>query len=122
MNRLYRVTPALWERDETYEGFEWIDFHDVENTILSFIRRGHAPGEEVVVVCNFTPVPRHEYRIGVDHPGWYRELMNSDAEIYGGSNLGNAGGVEAQEVPEHGRPYSLCLTLPPLGILIFRRQ
>ena len=122
MNRLYRVTPALWERDETHEGFAWIDFHDVENTILSFIRRGNAPGEEVVVVCNFTPVPRHEYRIGVDHPGWYREMMNSDAEIYGGSNLGNAGGVEAQEVPEHGRPYSLCLTLPPLGIVIFRRQ
>jgi 1,4-alpha-glucan branching enzyme len=112
----------LWERDATYEGFEWIDFHDVENTILSFVRRGSNPREEVVVVCNFTPVPRHDYRIGVAQPGWYRELINSDAGFYGGSNLGNEGGVEAETVPDHGRPYSLSLTLPPLGILILQRD
>jgi 1,4-alpha-glucan branching enzyme len=121
LNRVYRSVPALWERDSTYEGFEWIDFHDVENTILSFVRRGANPGEEVVVVCNFTPVPRHDYRIGVARPGWYRELINSDAGFYGGSNLGNDGGVEAEAVPDHGRPYSLCLRLPPLGILILQR-
>jgi 1,4-alpha-glucan branching enzyme len=122
LNRLYRTAPALWERDATYEGFEWIDFHDVENTILSFVRRGSNPREEVVVVCNFTPVPRHDYRIGVAQPGWYRELINSDAGFYGGSNLGNEGGVEAETVPDHGRPYSLSLTLPPLGILILQRD
>jgi 1,4-alpha-glucan branching enzyme len=122
LNRVYRDNPALWERDATYEGFEWIDFHDVENTILSFVRRGASPGEEVVVVCNFTPVPRHDYRIGVGRSGWYRELINSDAEFYGGSNLGNEGGVEAEAVPNHGRPYSLRLTLPPLGILILKRE
>jgi 1,4-alpha-glucan branching enzyme len=122
LNRLYRSAPALWERDATYEGFEWIDFHDVENTILSFVRRGSNPREEVVVVCNFTPVPRHDYRIGVAQPGWYRELINSDAGFYGGSNLGNEGGVEAETVPDHGRPYSLSLTLPPLGILILQRD
>src|SRR5690606_6331997 len=122
INRLYRETPSLWERDPSYEGFEWIDFHDVENTILSFVRRGNRPGEEVVVVCNFTPIPRHDYRIGVARPGWYRERINSDAECYGGSNRGNGGGVAAEAVPDHGRPHSLCLTLPPLGILILQRD
>ena len=122
LNRLYRENPALWERDSTHEGFDWIDFNDVENTILSFVRRGNTPGDEVVVVCNFTPVPRHDYRIGVERPGYYRELINSDAGFYGGSNLGNGGGVMTEEVPDHGRPCSLRLTLPPLGILILRRE
>ena len=122
LNQLYLREPALWQNDATYEGFQWIDFHDVENTVLSYERRGDDPEDTVLVVCNFTPVPRHAYRIGVSRPGWYRELMNSDAEYYGGSNVGNEGGVEAEAVQDHNRPYSLSLTLPPLGILILRRD
>jgi 1,4-alpha-glucan branching enzyme len=122
LNRVYRGHPALWERDDTYEGFEWIDFHDVENSVLAFLRRGANPEEEVIFVCNFTPVPRHDYRIGVSRPGVYREVLNSDAECYGGSNVGNGGGVEAESGEVHGRPCSICLTLPPLGVLILKRD
>ena len=113
---------AFWERDATHEGFDWIDFHDVENTVLSFERRGVEPGETLVFVCNFTPIPRTGYRIGVRDPGAYREVLNSDAECYGGSNLGNGGVVESEPVEDHGRPHSLCLTLPPLGMLVLRRE
>jgi 1,4-alpha-glucan branching enzyme len=122
LNRIYRAEPALWRLDDSYEGFEWIDFHDVENSVLSFIRRGSQPDEEVVFVCNFTPVPRHDYRIGVSRPGTYREVLNSDAECYGGSNVGNLGGVEAVEGEIHGRPCSITLTLPPLGVLILKKD
>jgi 1,4-alpha-glucan branching enzyme len=121
LNRVYREQPALWEIDFSYEGFRWIDFHDAEQTVLSFMRRGRA-GEEVVVVCNFTPVPRMEYRVGVPGPGRYRELLNSDAAAYGGSNLGNAGGVWTEAVADHGCPQSLKLVLPPLGILVLKRE
>jgi 1,4-alpha-glucan branching enzyme len=122
INRVYRAHPALWQRDDTYEGFEWIDFHDVENSVLAFLRRGANPEEEVIFVCNFTPVPRYDYRIGVSRPGVYREVLNSDAECYGGSNVGNGGGAEAEAGEVHGRPHSICLTLPPLGVLILKRD
>jgi 1,4-alpha-glucan branching enzyme len=122
LNALYRQEPALWQRDFTYDGFEWIDFHDVENSVISFIRRGDDPEEELVFVCNFTPVPRENYRLGVPRPGWYRELLNSDAESYGGSNVGNAGGVDAEAVEAQHRAYSLCLILPPLGTLVLKRE
>lgn len=122
LNALYRQEPALWQRDFTYEGFEWVDFHDVENSVVSFLRRGDAPDDELLFVCNFTPVPRHDYRVGVPRPGWYRELLNSDAEIYGGSNVGNAGGAGAEPVEAQHRPYSLCLVLPPLGMLVLKRE
>jgi len=118
LNALYRAVPALHARDCEAEGFEWIDANDGENSVLSFLRRADAKGPIAVVVCNFTPLPRKNYRIGVPAGGAYREAFNSDAGIYGGSNVGNGGRVSAEAVPWHGRPHSLALTLPPLGALI----
>ncbi len=122
LNRLYRSQPALFEVDFEPRGFEWIDCHDWHGSVVSFLRRAKDPNDFVVVVCNFTPVPRHGYRVGVPIGGDYVELFNSDAACYGGSNLGNAGGVPAQAIPEHGRPFSLVLTLPPLAGLILKPQ
>jgi 1,4-alpha-glucan branching enzyme len=120
LNAAYRAEPALWETDFSHEGFEWIDFHDVEQSVLSFLRRGTRSGSELVFVCNFTPVPRNAYRVGVPRGGHYRELLNSDAEAYGGSNLGNGGGIDAEPVPAQGREHSVCLTLPPLAVLVLK--
>ena len=122
LNGLLRAHPALWARDASGEGFRWIDLHDAENTVLAFLRQGASPEERLVVVANFTPVPRHGYRVGVPDPGAYRERLNSDALDYGGSGLGNLGRVEAQPVPMHGYPYSLALTLPPLGLLVLEPE
>jgi 1,4-alpha-glucan branching enzyme len=119
LNRLYRTVPALHARDCESEGFEWIDSNDRDMSVVSFLRRGRDARDVVVCVCNFTPVPRHGYRVGVPDPGPYRELLNSDAACYGGSNLGSGGLAMAETVPWHGRPYSLTLTLPPLaGVLL----
>ncbi|MBW3630680.1 MAG: 1,4-alpha-glucan branching protein GlgB [Gemmatimonadetes bacterium] len=122
LNAVYQRESAFWDSDCTHESFQWIDFHDVENSVLAFVRRGFEPDDEVVVVCNFTPVPRHDYRIGVAGAGQYRELLNSDAEVYGGSNVGNRGAVQTEPAASHGRPHSLLLTLPPLGILVLKRE
>ncbi len=122
LNWLYRSQPALYQVDFHYSGFEWIDFHDWENSLVSFIRRARNPEDFLVFACNFTPVPRLKYRIGVPEAGYYRELLNSDSEIYGGSNLGNEGGVWAEPQPSHGRPFSIDLTLPPLSIVVFKKQ
>jgi 1,4-alpha-glucan branching enzyme len=122
LNRVYLEEPALWETDFSHQGFQWIDFHDVEQSVLSFLRRGTGSGSELVFVCNFTPVPRHQYRVGVPGPGRYRERLNSDAEVYGGSNLGNGGSVESEPVPAQGRDHSVCLTLPPLAVLVLQRE
>jgi 1,4-alpha-glucan branching enzyme len=122
LNHVYREQPALWERDFTHTGFEWIDFHDVENTVVSFMRRGENPDDEVIVVCNFTPVPRMRYRVGVPRAGRYRELLNSDAECYGGSNIGNGGALDSEPIETHRRAHSLCLVLPPLGVLVLKRE
>lgn len=122
LNRLYRKEPAFWQRDVSYTGFDWIDFHDVENTVLAFRRIGEKPGEEVVVLCNFTPVPREDYRLGVPYPGRYEELLNSDSELYGGSNVGNMGALETQEIASHNHPQSLNVVLPPLGMLVLKRM
>jgi 1,4-alpha-glucan branching enzyme len=122
LNHAYRANPALWRLDPTHEGFEWIDFHDVENTVLAFRRRSGETGDEVVVACNFTPVPREGYRFGVPLGGYYRELLNSDAECYGGGNVGNSGGLHTEDVPSHGHPHSLCLRIPPLGIVFLKRE
>jgi 1,4-alpha-glucan branching enzyme len=119
LNRALREQPALHEQDFNAQGFEWIDASDADQSILSYLRRG-ANGELLAVICNFTPTPRHNYRMGVPAGGLWREVLNSDASLYGGSGLGNSGGVEAAPVPAHGRYYSLVLTLPPLGILIFQ--
>ncbi|MCC5859656.1 MAG: 1,4-alpha-glucan branching protein GlgB [Ectothiorhodospiraceae bacterium] len=113
LNRLYRDRPALHGEDFEPSGFEWIDCHDADQSVLSFLRRG---GDRLmIVVCNFTPVPRHGYRIGVPHAGRYRECLNSDAAVYGGSNVGNCGRAGAEPFPWMGRPCSITLTLPPLG-------
>jgi 1,4-alpha-glucan branching enzyme len=117
LNRLYRETPALHALDCDPAGFAWIEGGDVENSVLTFERR--APdGRMVVVVANFTPVVRHDYSVGVPHCGGWRERLNTDAAVYGGSNIGNGVVVEAASVPMHGRPCSLSLTLPPLATLV----
>jgi 1,4-alpha-glucan branching enzyme len=117
LNRLYRSEPALHELDCEPAGFEWIDCGDAESSVVSLIRKGKSTANLVLMVCNFTPVPRQEYRIGAPHGGFWREALNSDATEYGGSGMGNRGGVDADAWPQHGRPFSLPLTLPPLSAL-----
>jgi len=122
VNHFYKKEPAMHELDFGAEGFEWIDFSDWEKSIISFIRKGRSTSDIVLVVCNFTPVPRYNYRIGVPTGGFWREVLNSDAKEYGGKGFGNFGGVEAAQIPSHGRRYSLSLTLPPLGILFLKTK
>jgi 1,4-alpha-glucan branching enzyme len=118
LNALYRATPALHERDAESSGFQWLVSDDADNSVIAWARRGESEAETVIVVSNFTPVPREGYRIGVPLPGFYREVLNTDAALYGGSNMGNHGGVAADGMPSHGQPYSLTLTLPPLSTLM----
>jgi 1,4-alpha-glucan branching enzyme len=118
LNRLHRTLGSLHRRDCEDDGFRWIDCSDDAQSVLAWRRMGDDPRECVVVACNFTPVPRAGYRIGVPRPGRYREVLNSDARDYGGSGMGNGGGVFADELPWHGLPCSLALTLPPLAALI----
>jgi 1,4-alpha-glucan branching enzyme len=120
LNQLYISQPALYEVDFEGDGFQWIDFRDVDNSIVSFFRRAKNPEDCVVVVANFTPVPREGYRVGVPLPGFYRELLNSDSALYGGSNTGNAGGVPSEPTAWQGQPYSVMLTIPPLGVMFFK--
>ncbi len=122
LNRLYRATPALHRLDCEPGGFSWIDANNGEESVLSYLRRGREPHELAVIVANFTPVTRHDYRVGVPRPGRYRERINTDAPIYGGSGIGNAGEVRADPHPMHGHAYSLRLQLPPLGVLIFTAE
>jgi 1,4-alpha-glucan branching enzyme len=119
LNTLYRAEPALHQLDCDPGGFEWIDCHDSDDSTLSLLRRGRSDGV-IVIACNFTPVPRQQFVIGVPHGGYWRELLNSDATLYGGSGIGNAGGVQAEDVPSHGRPCRLVLTLPPLAMVVFK--
>jgi 1,4-alpha-glucan branching enzyme len=120
LNRLYRSEPALHELDCSPAGFEWVDCSDAESSVLSFLRKARDPGASVLVVCNFTPVPRWGYRVGVPRGGLWKELLNSDGRNYGGSGLGNLGGVHAECTPFHGRPCSVQLTLPPLAVLFLK--
>ncbi len=120
LNRVYRGERALHELDCDPAGFQWVEPNDADSSVLAFLRSGRSPGDWVLVVGNFTPVVRGGYRVGVPRPGFWRELLNSDAREYGGSGVGNLGGVEAQPIPAHGLPYSLPLTLPPLGILFLK--
>lgn len=121
LNQIYRRESALYELDSDPSGFEWGDCQDWEQSILSFLRKSKDGKRLTAVVCNFTPVPRIGYRIGVPLSGMWKEVLNSDAECYGGSNLGNGGGVMAEELPAHGKPFSLTLILPPLGVLFFEK-
>jgi 1,4-alpha-glucan branching enzyme len=120
LNRLYRSEPALYQVDHHHAGFEWIDFHDWEHGCISYVRKAQDPADYLVVVCNFTPVPREGYRIGVPEQCYYAEVLNSDADIYWGSNTGNQGGFDSEQVPWQGRPCSLDLTLPPLAVCVFK--
>ena len=122
LNRLYASEPALWEVDFDATGFQWIDANDNQNSVISFVRTGADAVNHVVVVVNFTPVAREGYHIGVPQGTAYRELLNSDSEIYGGSNVGNAGRVECTNEPSHGYAQSITLTLPPLGFLLLKPE
>jgi 1,4-alpha-glucan branching enzyme len=119
LNHLYRGTPALHRLDCEPEGFHWIDVANAAESIISYLRRGRNPHEIAVIICNFTPIPRENYRIGVPQPGRYRERINTDAVEYGGSGIGNAGEVHADPEPMHGQPCSIRLNLPPLAALVF---
>lgn len=120
LNMLYRSEPSLYQVDFHYSGFEWIDFRDADESTISFIRKSKDPEDFLVFVCNFTPVPRYGYRLGVPIPGFYKEILNSDSSEYGGSNMGNAGGVSAEEIKWHGGRYSIGVTLPPLAVVVFK--
>jgi len=122
LNRLYRNEPALYERDCDGAGFTWVDCNDTDNSVLSFLRRGRTTEYTFLIVGNFTPEIRHNYRVGVPHSGFWREVLNSDAETYGGSGQGNLGGIEASPVSSHGHFHSLHLTLPPLAITFFKYE
>ncbi len=120
LNHVYRSEPALYEVDFNWEGFEWVDFRDVDNSIVSFIRRGKDKNDAIVVAANLTPVPHQGYRIGVPAPGYYREILNSDSVHYGGGNLGNSGGLPAEELAWQNQPYSVQITIPPLGVVYLK--
>ena len=120
LNRVYKGEHSLHQVDFNWEGFEWLVLHDWENSILAFLRRATDPNDAMVVISNFTPVPRYGYRIGVPQSGFYREIINTDSATYGGSNLGNQGGVWAQHQEFGGRPYYIDVTIPPLGVLYLK--
>jgi 1,4-alpha-glucan branching enzyme len=122
LNRLYRLEPAMHVLDNNSAGFEWVDCNDNATSTISLLRKSESEKDTILVICNFTPVPRIGYRVGVPHGGYWRELLNSDGAEYGGSNMGNAGGVMAEAEPTHGRPFSLELILPPLGALFFKAE
>ena len=115
LNHIYRTNPALWELDHSPRGFSWIDANDASNNTFSFLRHGNDPATSVAVVSNFSPIPREDYRIGLPRPGRWREVLNTDAEAYGGSGVGNLGAVQADDTPWHGRPASAILRVPPLA-------
>jgi 1,4-alpha-glucan branching enzyme len=120
LNSLYQNQPALYEEDFNWTGFTWIDANDSDNSVFSFMRNAKASDEFIVVISNFTPVVRYNYRVGVPRAGYYQEVLNSDSEYYGGSNVGNAGGIYTDQVPFHGYEQSLSLTLPPLATIMLK--
>jgi 1,4-alpha-glucan branching enzyme len=122
LNGLYRREPALYELDFDPAGFEWVDCNDSENSTLSFMRKGQSTRDILLAACNFTPVPRRNYRLGAPRGGFWEEILNSDALDYGGSGQGNLGGVEAAPLSFHGRPYLLTVTLPPLSVVFFKNK
>jgi 1,4-alpha-glucan branching enzyme len=120
LNRLYRMEPALHELDCKPQGFEWIDCNDSATSVISFLRKGSHGEERILILCNFTPVPRLTYQVGVPFGGFWQELLNSDAADYGGCGVGNLGGIEAVSVSWHGQPYSLTIALPPLAVVFLK--
>ena len=122
LNKLYKQEPALYEKAFSQEGFEWVDIYDEENSIISFLRKGEDPKDNILVICNFTPVPRENYRVGVEKAGNWKEIFNSDDERFGGSNVKNQKKIESQELPAHRQEHSLSLTLPPMGVIFLKRS
>jgi 1,4-alpha-glucan branching enzyme len=121
LNRLYAAEPALHQGDCASWGFEWVIGDAAAISAFAYLRRA-SHGEPVLVLLNMTPVVREDFRVGVDQPGFWAELINSDAAVYGGGGVGNLGGVEAEQVPAHGKDWSLRLTLPPLAALVLKRR
>ena len=117
LNRIYRAEPALWIADVEPAGFRWIDADDADDNVIAFIRFAPGTSRKIVCICNFSPVVRYDHRLGLPGPGFYREILNTDSHLYGGSNVGNGGGVHAQPIWSHGLDYSAAFTLPPLGVL-----
>jgi 1,4-alpha-glucan branching enzyme len=122
LNRFYLSEPALWEADFDPTGFSWIDCSDADSSVLSFLRQNRDGTRRVAVILNLTPIPRLKYRIGLPQSGLWLEVINSDSSLYGGSNLGNLGGITAEKHPIHHQPYSGSFTLPPLSVLAFRPE
>jgi len=122
LNRVYRENPALYQVDFHCSGFEWVDFHDWESSIIAFIRRAADPKDFLIYCCNFTPVPRQGYEFGVPEEGFYEEILNTDSELFGGSNMGNGGSVSSRPIPKHNRRHSIAITLPPLAAVVFRKK
>ena len=122
LNRMYREQPALYQLDFGHHGFEWIDISDAGHSVIAFLRRAADPADYVIFACNFTPVPRPDYTLGVPEAGFYEEILNTDSAEYGGSNSGNLGGVTAVARPRHERPFSITALLPPLAVIAFRRR
>jgi 1,4-alpha-glucan branching enzyme len=120
LNRTYRAERALHELDCDPAGFEWIDGSDSEQSMLTFLRKSAGGDEVILVACNFTPVPRYNYRVGAPRGGLWKEILNSDAKDYGGGDFGNLGGTEAQSIPMHGRAVSVNLIVPPLGVVFLK--
>jgi len=121
LNRLYAEFPALYEVEFHHSGFEWVDFADADNSVIAFMRKA-SNGDFLLFCCNFTPVPRKSYRVGVPSGGFYEEILNTDSELFGGGNMGNGGMLSSDDVPQHGRPHSLSVTLPPLAVVAFRKR
>jgi hypothetical protein len=119
LNALYRREPALYEKDFSHEGFQWLQCDDWQNSVFAFVRYAKNRSDCIVCVMNMTPVPRPDYRIGVPAPGYYGEIMNTDAAIYGGANLGNLGGTTSEPLPLHGCQQSISIQLPPLAMVLF---
>jgi len=120
LNHFYRSQPALYQVDYHWDGFQWVDFHDVDHSVIAFLRRAADPSDFLLVCCNFTPVPRPAYRFGVPEPGLYEEVFNTDAREFGGSGVGNPLGAATEPVTAHGREHSLRVTLPPLAVVVFK--
>jgi 1,4-alpha-glucan branching enzyme len=120
LNRLYRDEAGMHALDCDANGFEWVDCNDSQAGVVSLLRKSRNPADTMLVVCNFTPIPRMGYRIGVPRPGFWCELLNSDAKEYGGGGMGNFGGLDAEEISVHGRPFSVNLTLPPLACVFLK--
>ena len=122
LNRFYRANAALYQVDFHYTGFEWVDFHDVQSSVISFVRRAEDPRDFMLFCCNFTPVVHEKYDVGVPEEGIYEEVLDTDSHLFGGSNLGNPGWIASRPVPRQDRQHSITITLPPLTVIAFRKR